>query len=242
VEIKHNADNNTSMASLDPQFDQFADDYDKALNQGLSVSGEDKNYFARGRMAHLRKVLGDGIGSVLDYGCGTGSAAPFAKESFPNSTIIGTDISEKSLNVARKVHGNIARFQLMDDIKANGDIDLVFCNGVFHHIPLGAREGCLKFIHDRLKPGGHFALFENNPWNPGTRLVMKRIPFDKDAITLSPSYAKKMLKNAGFEIVGFDFLFYFPRALAFLRFVEPALVKIPLGAQYLALGRKKAWG
>ena len=37
-----------------------------------------------------------------------------------------------------------------------------------------------------LLTGGVLALFENNPWNPGTRLVMKRIPFDRNAQTISP--------------------------------------------------------
>ena len=32
-------------------FDEYADGYDAALTQGLSVSGEDKHYFARGRIA-----------------------------------------------------------------------------------------------------------------------------------------------------------------------------------------------
>jgi len=226
------------MASLDPQFDSFAEDYDKALNAGLSVSGEDKNYFAKGRMAHLAKAVK--AEAILDYGCGTGSAAPFVKEYFPAAAIVGTDISQKSLNVARRIHGGIATFELMDDIAKGPRFDLVFCNGVFHHIPIEAREGCLRYIWDRLKPGGHFAMFENNPWNPGTRWVMRRISFDRDAITLSPGYARKMIKGAGFEITRMDFLFYFPRALGFLRFMESALVKMPLGAQYLALGRKKA--
>ena len=123
------------MTSLDPQFDSFAEDYDKALNQGLSVSGEDKNYFARGRMAHLAKVV-KGANSILDYGCGTGSSAPFVKEYFPQATIVGTDISEKSLNVARRVHGSIATFQLMDEIPAMGQFELVFLQwGVSSHSP-----------------------------------------------------------------------------------------------------------
>jgi hypothetical protein len=37
---------------------------------------------------------------------------------------------------------------------------------------------------------------ENNPWNPGTRYVMSRIPFDRDAIPLTPSAARHLLKRA----------------------------------------------
>ena len=38
-------------------FDQYADDYDSALARGISVSGEDKMYFARGRVDWTKKVL-----------------------------------------------------------------------------------------------------------------------------------------------------------------------------------------
>ena len=47
------------------------------------------------------------------------------------------------------------------------------------------------------RPAGYFALFENNPWNPGARLVMRRIPFDRDAIMLSPRHAARMLILSG---------------------------------------------
>ena len=61
--------------------------------------------------------------------------------------------------------------------------DLAYSNGTFHHIPPAKRMDALGFIFQRLKPGGIFALWENNPWNPGTRWVIEsRIPFDRDAI------------------------------------------------------------
>ena len=231
-----------TQTSLDPQFDSFAEDYDAALNQGLSVSGEDKNYFARGRIACLAGVLGK-LGhrpaEIMDFGCGTGSATPFLFEAFPEARIIGTDISAKSLEVARRQHGGPrASFALMEEYQPAGLLNLVFCNGVFHHIPLGERDKCVKYIVDSLKPGGMFALFENNPWNPGTRLVMSRIPFDKDAITLSPPLARRMLRAGGLEIVRSVSLFYFPRLLKWLRPAEKLLGGLPLGAQYLVLGQK----
>ncbi len=87
--------------------------------------------------------------------------------------------------------------------------------------------GCLRF-------------FENNPLNPGTRYVMSRIPFDRDAITLTPWNARALLRSAGFDILGTDYLFYFPKVLSALRKVEPLLAKLPFGAQYLVLCRKSS--
>jgi hypothetical protein len=62
-----------------PEFDVYAADYDAALAQGLAVSGEDKMYFARGRLPWLAaclRQLGEQPAAVTDYGCGTGSATP----------------------------------------------------------------------------------------------------------------------------------------------------------------------
>ena len=94
-------------------------------------------------------------------------------------------------------------------------------------------------IHRALKPGGRFALMENNPWNPGTRLVMDRIEFDRGAVPLSPPQARRLLIAGGFgRCAPARFLFYFPRPLAFLRFSEPWLARIPLGAQYYFLATR----
>jgi len=118
------------------------------------------------------------------------------------------------------------------------DFDLAFCNGVFHHIPLSERADAVNHVLRSLKPGGIFALWENNPWNPGTRYVMSKIPFDRDAITLAPPNARKLLHDGGFEILQTDFQFFFPRPLCWFRGLEPLLAKIPLGAQYQVLARK----
>jgi len=90
-------------------------------------------------------------------------------------------------------------------------------------------------IHRALRPGGTLALFENNPWNIGARMVMARIPFDRDAQMLSPWCASALLQGSGFEILSTDSLFFFPRFLQALRFLEPSLSSTLLGAQYLVL-------
>ena len=179
---------------------------------------------------------------MLDFGCGIGSAAPFVLEAFPAlHQLVGIDVSAQSLDVARRRHGGSrVDFRLMSEHPPRADLDLVFCNGVFHHIPPERRAGHVREIHDRLRPGGLFALFENNPWNPGTRYVMSRISFDREAITLSPPAARSLVAAGGFELLRCDFLFIFPRALRWLRPLERLAHQLPIGAQYLVLGRKPA--
>jgi SAM-dependent methyltransferase len=228
--------------SADPEFDTYAQDYDGALNEGLSVSGEDKAYFARGRIEHLARVLarlGATPARVMDYGCGTGSATPWFMKWPGVGELVGVDVSARSLDVAIAAHASArARFCLMDYHTPDASIDLVYCNGVFHHIPLPERHTAVQYIWHSLKRGGFFALFENNPWNPGTRYIMSRIPFDRDAVTLSPPTARRLVRDGGFELLRTDYLFYFPRLLKWLRPLEALGRKLPLGSQYLVLARK----
>jgi SAM-dependent methyltransferase len=223
-------------------FDSYAGDYDAALSQGISVSGEDKNYFARGRLVWLSQRLGQlkrQPSSVLDFGCGTGSATPFFFDVLGVDSVLGLDISQSSIEVARQTFGSAkARFLKFDEYQPKEQLDLVFCNGVFHHIPQNERPGCIRYIFRCLRPGGLFALWENNPWNPGTRLVMSRIPFDRDAITLTPPESRRLVRSGSLEVLHIDFLFVFPRILRWLRSLEPCLARLPFGAQYQILCRK----
>lgn len=224
------------------QFDHYADDYDAALNQGLSATGEEKDYFARGRIEWLsRKLreLNEKPRKVMDYGCGDGSSVPSLLQFLSPERVIGVDTSSRSLDVARRsCDSERSKFSLISEYRPDGALDLVYCNGVFHHIPVADRAKAARFIWQSLRPGGLFALWENNPWNPGTRYVMSRIPFDRDAITLTPPESAALLRGAGFEVICTDFLFFFPRQLNFLRRIEPLLCKVPLGGQYLVLARK----
>lgn len=223
-------------------FDEYSGSYEQALAQGIQVSGEDSSFFARGRLVWLASYIARhnlSTGSVLDYGCGTGNSLPMLRELLHASRVVGVDISAASIAMARQRFCE-AQFELStcDELPAASLFDWAFCNGVFHHIPVVQRQESARFVWHHLQPGGHFAFFENNPLNPGTRYVMSRIAFDHDAETLLPWAARGLLKSAGFKIVRTDFLFFFPRPLAWLRRLEPALSQLPLGAQYMVLAQK----
>jgi SAM-dependent methyltransferase len=175
----------------------------------------------------------------MDFGCGTGVAVPFLFDLLGADTIVGVDVSARSIEVAKAAHGSPqAQFLVFGEYQPCGQMHLTHCNGVFHHITPEQRPNAVDYIYRSLRPGGLFALWENNPWNPGTRYVMNRIPFDHDAVTLSPSEARRLVRAGGFMILRTDFLFIFPRALKWLRGIEPCLSQLPLGAQYQILARK----
>src|SRR5262249_24118601 len=177
---------------------------------------------------------------VLDFGCGDGSTTPILQRVLTAEKCIGADVSEKSLEVARKHFAcQQISYERISDLQAEGQMDLAYCNGVFHDIAPQERHEALGLIRDALKPGGLFAFWENNSWNPAARYVISRCPFDKDAILISPLEGRSLLKEAGFELVRTDFRFIFPRALRGLRKLEDLATRLPLGAQYQILCRKK---
>jgi SAM-dependent methyltransferase len=225
------------------EFDSYASEYDAALEQGISLSGENKDYFARGRIAWLATQVASvdaKIRSVMDFGCGTGSATTHLLDLLNIESVTGTDISSESIRVAALNHQDEGRAQFLqlDAYRPNALMDLAFCNGVFHHIPPSERVGAVRFVYDSLRPGGLFSFWENNPWNPATLYVMSKCPFDKDAQTLSPLQAVRLLKIGGFEVLRTDFLFIFPNFLRRFRGIEPPLARLPLGTQYQVLCRK----
>lgn len=234
--------NTPAPAYRNPEFDEYADDYDAALARGLSASGESKEYFAKGRAAWLGRCLEklqQPAGEILDFGCGIGSATPYLLKLPGAKSLLGLEVSAQSLKVAERKYGAPnARFRLSSEYRPGAECSLAFCNGVFHHIPLSERAGAVRYVFESLQPGGLFALWENNPWNPGTRYVMSRIPFDRDAITLSFLEARQLLRSAGFKIVSTHFLFIFPRALRMLRPLEGLVARVPVGAQYQVLAKK----
>ena len=176
----------------------------------------------------------------MDFGCGTGNSVAFLLSELSAKRVIGIDMSEQSLVQARmRYSASNTEFFTSGKYIPSGEVELAYCNGVFHHIPVDLRAEAVGYVYRSLKPGGWFSFWENNPWNPGTRMVMSRIPFDRDAITLTLTESKRLLKQAGFEIKRVDTCFYFPNVLRWLRPMEHWLSRLPFGAQYMVLARKR---
>lgn len=105
-----------SPKDLVPQFfDKTAQTYDKVVN--LATFGKDKYW----KKEILKKI--PHCNSILDLACGTGILTFQIAEQFSGSKIVGVDITESYLNVARtkiKPHDNIS-FLRQDAEKLNLD-------------------------------------------------------------------------------------------------------------------------
>ena len=231
------------MKDAEDLFDQYAAAYEQALSNALGPSGESREYFAEGRVAWLKHCLDEmkqPVNSLLDFGCGDGATTPLLLQELRAKSAVGVDVSAKSLEIARKQHGGERiRYESIGEFQPSSQMDLAYCNGVFHHIQPAQRAAALAMVHRALCRGGFFSFWENNPWSLATRYVMSRCAFDRDAILLSPPGARAMLRDAGFEILRTDSRFIFPRSLRAFRKIEDLVYRAPLGAQYQIFCRKK---
>jgi trans-aconitate methyltransferase len=224
-----------------PEFDAHASAYDADLAAGLRLTGGDKHHYAEERTRWLvdrLAALGQlPVRRVLDFGCGDGDAAPLLRDVLKAREVVGVDVSPAMLERARSRHP-WATWAAVDDLPSLGPFDVAYCNGVFHHIPRAERLSAARAVHAALAPGGVWGFWENHPWNPGTRLVMSRVRFDRDADLLSPPAARRLLRSAGFLTLRTDHLFILPVSAPAVRRAERLVSRLPIGGQYMVLARR----
>ena len=224
------------------EFDQFAEDYKAILERSTAIGGETSEYFTNYKAEYVGRVMDEAperaMGEkILDYGCGIGALSAALARRLPGATIHGFDVSESSLR------------QVQPDVLAKGiftaewqrlsaDYALIVISNVLHHIAMAERQWTIKELAQRLAPGGRILIFEHNPINPLTRLVVARCPFDENAVLLRPAEIRGYFDKAGLTVLRRDYVVFFPRALKMLRRLEPRLRWCPAGAQYALVGAK----
>ena len=226
------------------EFDKFADEYKHIHTNNIRVSGEMPEYFARYKIQDISELLSEQILCelrILDFGAGIGTSVPYFQEFFPNAKITCLDVSNKCLDIGRNLYADIADFVAFDGQSipySDNTFDLVFAACVFHHIPHDQHPQILTELWRVTKRYGHCFFFEHNPYNPLTVRAVNTCPFDENAVLIKASNFHQRVTDAGFCNVAHRFRIFFPRGLHHLRFIEPYLTWLPLGAQYYITGRK----
>jgi SAM-dependent methyltransferase len=219
-------------------FDQFTDNYNQLLNESTNFFSPSEEYFAQYKVDIVKKIHTFETKSILEYGCGIGRNISFLANAFPGSTIHGSDISEASLDVARKINPEVYFFNENDESIKDNKYDLIFVAGVFHHIPPEIRDFAVSGLYRRLKENGNIFIFEHNPFNPVTRRIVDKCPYDEDAILLKPSELKTRLQKGGLQVVDQSYCLFIPPKLDFLLPIENYLQWLPLGGQYWTHARR----
>lgn len=110
--------------------------------------------------------------AVLDLGCGAGWTTAHIHK--VTDRVIGTDLSEVMIEVARQKHAGI-EFRVMDASRfdlPDGSFDVVVFsyNGLCYLYPEEKRTASIREIHRVLKPGGKFIFSSFNRYPPSTCL------------------------------------------------------------------------
>jgi SAM-dependent methyltransferase len=218
-------------------FDRFAHNYTEVLDGSTSFAGETSEYFVQYKAKHVRSVLGPGPWKILDFGCGVGTLSSALKALLPGSAIHGFDVSPASISQVDRELAASGIFTTETD-ELDSDYSLVVISNVLHHIDPPARPAVFRDLAARLAPGGRIFIFEHNPINPLTRWVVAHCPFDDGVQLLTPGEIAQYFRGAGLQLVRRDYVVFFPKLLAFLRPLEPALGWCPGGAQFAIVGQK----
>jgi hypothetical protein len=87
------------------------------------------------------------------------------------------------------------------------------------------------------RPGGLVTIYEHNPFNPLTRVAVSRCEFDQGVVLLRPAEARRLLSEAAAPPVELRYIAFFPWERRVFRAVERGLSRVPLGGQYVGVGR-----
>jgi len=217
-------------------FDEYTDNYEELLEDQLSFFSSSRDYFSAYKVQLLKRSLDRTPKKILDFGCGIGLSLPHLLEAFQGSEIFGSDISLKSLESARQNYPNVTILDTLEE--SSESFDLIFLAGVIHHVPPRDRPQVMQQIQSLLTPGGEVCIFEHNPFNPITRRIVSKCPFDKGVVLVPKQELKRLMKAVSIEPTKSEYCLFFPASLCALRAAERFLSWLPMGGQYFVMGKK----
>lgn len=221
-------------------FDDYATDYEKLVSEQLKGFSADRGYFSNSKINIIQPHIKQLPSVILDFGCGIGLNLPFLQATFPYSCLLGTDLSDESLAVAKQRNPDVQLIPNAELSQWQGKVDLIFISGVFHHVPPVQRQDVIKQLAALLSADGQLFVFEHNPYNPVTRHMVNTCPFDEDAVLLTRREMAGLLsKHRELAVRATQYFLFFPYALRGLQALERYMGFIPLGGQYMVCAERE---
>jgi SAM-dependent methyltransferase len=225
-------------------YDRYRDRYRGELDRAVSFSGATHEFFTRAKADELvrlaRRHLGDPASlDALDVGCGIGLTDRHLSGRFRSLT--GTDVSPGVLETAAADNPGVG-YELAERGRlpfADSAFHLVFAICVVQVVPPPERPQLVAELARVARPEGLVVVFEHNPYNPLTRLVVRRCEFGEDARMLARRDTVELLRANGLEPVDGGFILLAPSRRRRVLAVERALRSLPLGAQYYVAARPR---
>lgn len=216
-------------------FDRYLNDYEYYIQESTKKFDKNLDYYRKNKIEITKERTLNYPKNILDFGSGVGVMIPHMKKKFSKSKIYAYDESRESLKFLKKKFPFVTCLKKIDgQIK----FDLIFLSGVVHHIEKNLRERVFKKIHSSLNASGILVIFEHNPYNPLTNIVVKNCEFDQDAQLIKRRDLIKICEKVNFKINESAYIYFFPTFMKQLRFLEKYLEWFFLGAQYFCTFKK----
>ena len=216
-------------------FDQYANDYKHYISDSMGKFDKNLSYYHESKISITKDRAIRNPSNILDFGCGVGTMIPHMRKKFKKSKIFAFDESEDSLKFLKKKYPFV---NCLKKIDGKLKFDLIFLSGVIHHIDKNIRKKILKKIYMSLKLTGRLIIFEHNPYNPLTNIVVKNCEFDKDAQLIKKKDLIKICENGSFKVDDSAYVFFFPSSMKKFNVLEKYLEWFFLGAQYFCIFKK----
>jgi SAM-dependent methyltransferase len=229
-------------------FDRVARDYEKIHNRSLPPGVHSVDFIHQRAATATRWICERYAGKefcYLDFGCGNGRMLKFLIDSDALKPLVeqgrvrlfGFDTSVESINEARSLVGDdsVCLVSDLNDLPRDVRFDFVISCHVFHHIPPAERAETVERLASWMKSSSMLVIWEHNPFNPITRLLVKTCPFDDDARLLTLNTTKALFGKNSFRYRGHAYVNVFPPRWLRLNAVSATEVKLaglPIGAQY----------
>lgn len=175
--------------------------------------------FVAGRVVpSLPELSGRRDAAVLDLGCGSGGALVALAGAFPDGRVVGVDVEPRSVErAARRIREAgledraEARLAGAEHFDEPGGFDLVTLIQVLHETREAVRADVLARAYEALRPGG-LLLLVDEPYPDDLHdlpevawtALQQWIEIFWGNVFLSPEQQRRMLEDAGFEVVSQD--------------------------------------
>jgi SAM-dependent methyltransferase len=223
-------------------YDRHRDTYASDLDAAVRFSGKDHAFFTRRKAEELvalaeRHVGPAGVLTALDVGSGIGLTDSFLAGQF--GSLAGVDVAHGALERAAERNPDVD-YEAYDGERlpfADGAFDVTFTVCVVQVLPPERRAAFVGELQRVTSPRGAVVVFEHNPYNPLTRLAVRRFSLGRDARMLSARQLVELLRRAGASILETEHILLVPSDSRVARGLERRLARLPLGAQYAVAAR-----
>ncbi|MBL7150551.1 methyltransferase domain-containing protein [Candidatus Microgenomates bacterium] len=155
----------------------------------------------------VEDYLGDINGKkVLSVGCGTGTLEIKLAEKFPNSKIVGLDLSPKMVKQARLKSKTLANVEFIEGNSESlpfnkKSFDVVLCIHSFHHY--SNQEIALQEAFRVLKKNGNFIMIEGlkDSLTGKLKILFNKTFLEPGTRHYSSNQLKKLIQKSGFKKV-----------------------------------------